>query len=289
MFFVSPANDFFFRFLFGKTGHESLTLDFINAVLADVQMGPLQSLTIQNPFNAKESISDKETILDIKAEDEMHRLYNIEMQLDGNPLFSNRSLYYWARCYTSQLREGEDYRDLSPVICINIIDFRVFKSVPELEKRVHRCFLLTEHHSPNLVLTDHLMIHFLHLTEIQKGRYTDCEPLNQWLQYFCMHEDNMKGLETLLESNPAIQKAHRLHRQFTADELLMEQYEARQKHLRDISTIKGYSYNEGAAERARDIVHNMHQKGLDVPTIAEYTALSVPEVERILNTPSEDD
>ena len=115
MTFISPANDYFFRFLFGNPGHESLTLDFINAVLADMQMGPLQALTIQNPFNAKESVTDKQTILDIRAEDEVHRIYNIEMQLDGNPQFANRSLYYWARCYTSQLSEGEEYHQLSPI------------------------------------------------------------------------------------------------------------------------------------------------------------------------------
>lgn len=98
----------------------------------------------------------------------------------------------------------------------------------------------------------------------------------------------MKGLETLLESNSTIKQAYRLHRQFTADEQLMAQYEARQKYLHDISTIKRCSYDEGlqaGAENIQTIVHTMNQKGLDIPTIAEYTRLSIEEIERILSAP----
>ena len=101
----------------------------------------------------------------------------------------------------------------------------------------------------------------------------------------------MKGLETLIESNSALRKAHRLHHKFTADEQLMAQYEARQKHLRDVASIKSYSYDEGFKKgeqigddnRTRTIVHTMHQKDLDIPTIAEYTSLSTEKVAQILN------
>ena len=73
--------------------------------------GQLQGfITICNPFHVNESVTDKESILDIKAEDESHRTYNIEMQLQGNSIFSNRALYYWAKAYASQLSKGESYK-----------------------------------------------------------------------------------------------------------------------------------------------------------------------------------
>ncbi|MBN2344479.1 MAG: Rpn family recombination-promoting nuclease/putative transposase [Deltaproteobacteria bacterium] len=317
MTFISPTNDFFFRYLFGKTGHEAVTLDFVNAVLGDMGMGPLQSLTIQNPFNPKESVTDKQSILDVKAKDETGRTYNIEMQLQGNAEFANRSLYYWSKCYTAQLHQGSDYRTLSPVICINVVNFPMLKE----SRRVHNCFLLTEFSAPHVVLTDHLMIHFLHLTELEKTAYTDGKPLHQWLRYLSAREDTMKGLQTVLDSNPAIKKAAELQHQFTADDLLMEQYEARQKYLHDIATIKGVAYDEGLEKgeqiglekgeqiglekgeqiglekgeqigfrigldrKDRCIVHTMHNKGLDVDTISQYTNISPNRVEQILNEP----
>ena len=297
MTFIAPANDFFFRYLFGKTGHESLTLDFVNAVLADLGLGPLLSLVIQNPFNPKESVEDKESVLDIKARDEDGRIYNIEMQLQGNDRFVNRSLYYWAKCYAAQLNEGDDYQLLMPVICINLVNFPMNNAT----RRVHNCFLLKEHRAPDAVLTDHLMIHFLHLTEYEKAAYSGSEPLNQWLRYFCAREDDMKGLETVLNENPAIKKARELHRQFTADDLLVEQYEARQKYLRDVATIRNVSFAEGrekgladgrsegklmeSERKDRFVVHHMHRKGLSPETISEYTNISLSRIHQILTEP----
>jgi len=292
---ISPINDFFFRFLFGKAGHEPLTLDFVNSVLLDSGFGPLKTLVIKNPFNVKESVTDKETVLDIKAEDEQARVYNIEMQLQGNALFANRSLYYWSKCYAGQIGNGDDYKKLSPVICMNILNFELFSKAPG----VHHCFLLKELNHPDLVLTDHQMIHFMDLTQFRKMRYTVKCQLSHWLTYFCLDEDNMKGLETILENNPAIKKAHALFEEFTADKEMMERYEARQKYLRDVSTIKSFSHDEGyikgktegkiegiiegEAKGKAEMVISMYQESIDIPTIAKVANLSVEEINQILN------
>ena len=37
------------------------------------------------------------------------------------------SLFYWARMYSSQLKKSQMYRELCPVIAINILDFNLFK------------------------------------------------------------------------------------------------------------------------------------------------------------------
>ena len=107
---VSPVNDYFFRYLFGKAGHEELTLNFINAVLTDSEAPTVAKIEILNPFNDKEDISAKESILDIKATDNKGRIYAIEMQTwDNNKSFVSRSIYYWAKVYSAQLEEGDKY------------------------------------------------------------------------------------------------------------------------------------------------------------------------------------
>ena len=65
------------------------------------------------------------------------------------------------------------------------------------------------------------------------------------LTWFCFDGENMKGLDAIMEQNEAVKEAHKQYERFTADNELMEKYEVRQKYLRDISTIKGVSRDEG--------------------------------------------
>ena len=48
-------------------------------------------------------------------------------QLETN--MYKRSLFYWAKIYYSQLKKGQKYRELCPVIAINILDFNLFKDL----------------------------------------------------------------------------------------------------------------------------------------------------------------
>jgi len=304
--FISPINDFFFRYLLGQEKHASLTLDFINSVLCNAGMGPLQNVEIKNPFNLKDSITDKEIILDVCAQDEHSRIYDIEMQLSGNPRFVNRALYYWASCYTGQLTAGEDYRLLNPVICIDVHDFAIFD-----QPHVHNCFVLREREDRQPVLTDHLMLHFLDLTVFRKRAYTENDSLPAWLRYFCMDE-KMKDLEAIMERHPAIREAHLLYEAFTANDELMQRYVARQKYLRDVSTIKADSYDDGhAAGLAKGLVEgeakgreegilegeartreegrrkqlqiaaSLKARGMDLAEISDITGLSFEDIERL--------
>ncbi len=87
------------------------------------------------------------------------------MQSIGNQIYRNRSLYYWARSYSKQLKEGSIYTDLQTVICINLIDFDLF---PE-SRKAHQCFLLTEQKPPHEVLSEYCMLHFISLPKATHG------------------------------------------------------------------------------------------------------------------------
>lgn len=124
---------------------------------------PIISVEIKDPFNIKSFPIDKESIVDIKATDETGKRYNIEVQSTGNENFKHRSLYYWAKLYSSQLQEKDFYTKLRPTICINVLNFILFE---ELDY-VHSCFLLREINDPEYVLTDHIILHFLELIKLK--------------------------------------------------------------------------------------------------------------------------
>ena len=80
--YVKATSDVFIKYMFGMDTKQSnhLVLSFINSVLGDSGYPTITKVIQKNPYNYKEFIDDKESILDIKIEDENHKLYNVEMQ-----------------------------------------------------------------------------------------------------------------------------------------------------------------------------------------------------------------
>jgi hypothetical protein len=52
-----------------------------NATLASELIAPITQVEIRNPYNEKEHLDDKLSIVDVKAKDEHSRIYQIEIQL----------------------------------------------------------------------------------------------------------------------------------------------------------------------------------------------------------------
>jgi len=163
---IKAYHDIFVKYLFGSEGNEDLLLQFINAVLMDSGFDKITSVEIRDPFNFQESLNDKLSILDVKAKDDKGHHYNVEIQVQGNETHKNRVLYYWAKMYAIQLNKGDSYAKLKPVISINILSFDLIKSYPDY----HSLFYISNSKNPNLVLTDHLYIHFLELSKFIRAK-----------------------------------------------------------------------------------------------------------------------
>src|SRR5438309_5099109 len=161
---ISPKVDYAFKHLFG---HEH-TLPLLSALLDAVLQPPperrLVKLDLLNPFNDKETLDDKLSILDIKARDQSGQQYNIEMQLLAHGAFRQRALYYWAKFHQGQLQEGEGYHLLRPTISICFVDTPLFPEMPT----DHLAFELRErqHH---IAFNDHLSLHILELWKFRKS------------------------------------------------------------------------------------------------------------------------
>ncbi len=207
------------------------------------------------------------------------------MPIFRGPL-ENRSLYYWAKAYAGQLSEGSKYSKLYPVICINILDFEL----PRLEK-VHSLFLIQDQAPPHRILSEHLMLHFLNLGALKQGNQSTAvaQELRNWLEYFNKEGTDMKGLQTILEQDQHIAEAHHLYQSFTANDEMRQRYEARQKFLHDIASLKEDSYEEGrekgreeGLQRGRlEAARTMLAEGLPIQSIAKFTGLSEEEIQKL--------
>jgi predicted transposase/invertase (TIGR01784 family) len=115
---IDPKVDCVFKALLGAEGNRSLLIHFLNAVLGADLPKPITTVEIQNPYNEKEFIGDKLSIVDIKARDALGCLYQVELQLLTHRDLISRIIYGWADLYSSQLQEGQDYGKLRPTYAI---------------------------------------------------------------------------------------------------------------------------------------------------------------------------
>lgn len=86
---VDPTVDYAFKHLLGRDPTRPILIDVINSVLDPAPGHRVSAIELLNPFNPKETETDKLSVLDIKARDQSGRQFNVEMQMLGSPDFPN--------------------------------------------------------------------------------------------------------------------------------------------------------------------------------------------------------
>jgi len=159
---INPTVDCVFKAILGTEKNKNLLIHFLNAILEPKNGSRIQDVTLLNPYNEREFIGDKLTIVDVKAIDENGKMYQIEIQLAMHAALDARILYTWSHLYHSQIQDGDNYQKLQPVISIWILNGILFEKVEECHIPFSVYNLKHE-----LILTDHLAIHLLQLPKWQ--------------------------------------------------------------------------------------------------------------------------
>jgi len=279
---LKASSDIFIKYLFGSEQNKDLLLSFVNAVLAHSGFNKIIEIEIKNPFNLKTFAVDKESILDVKATDEKGRQFDIEVQSLGNESFKNRSLYYWARLYSSQIIQGQKYSKLKPAISINVLDFNLIKESDSF----HNTFILTEKDDPSLVLTDNLVIHYLELPKLND--VNENSKLSRWLNYLKMDGSGdvkmITILNDLIEEDEDIKKAHREYQKFTQDDELREIFESRLKWQMDQNSLIDGAKIEGKIEGKIESAMKLISRDFSTEDIADIVGLPTEKVIQLKKT-----
>ena len=280
---LNKKNDCFVRYLFSNLGNEKIVLNFVNAVMANLNFKTFETLEILNPFNLQKYLNSKESVVDIKCTSDTGEVVIIEIQLQGNSRFPERILYYWASNYNKLLKHGERYDALTPVISINLLNFNL-----DDNDSIHSCYMIYDTNNKRL-LTDHLQIHIL---ELKKFKYDLLQPdLNCWLKFFTMKEKNNKEeiMSELVKEKPIMEEVQKRYNNFIKDRLMMNEYDKRQAYLygnqimleeeRRLGREEGIK--EGIKENQISMAKNMKKDNIDFNTISKYTGLSIEEIEKL--------
>ncbi|TXJ19827.1 Rpn family recombination-promoting nuclease/putative transposase [Brachyspira aalborgi] len=287
---VIKTNDFFVRFFFGSKGNEDLLLSFINAIMIDSNFATFKLVEILNPFNLKDKIDNKESIVDLKAITENGAIVIIEIQTYSTKNFFERTLYYWSKNYSSVLKKGKGYEELKPVISINLVNDFLFDKT---DNRMHTCYLLKEKKS-NKILTDHIQLHYVELPKFNKKSNIKKE-LRNWILFLKSNKE--EDMSQLLKEDTIFEKAINKYNYFTDNKDLLNEYDRREAYLiYQDSLMRGAKKDgfdegieegikrgikEGEKNKAISMAKSMKAKNMDINFISEITGLTIKEINKL--------
>lgn len=231
---IDPTVDCVFKAILGGKNNTVSLVHFLNSVLKPEPNAQIKEAIILNPYNEREFIDDKLSIVDVKAQDEMGNQYQIEIQLTAIPALRQRILYTWSSLYHSLIQSGDEYHKLRKTVSIWLIADTLFPGV----KEHHLPFCLyNEQHK--LLLTDHMQVHLIQMPEWQWGEMPQ-EELDRWMYLFTQGEeidlDNPPEILRVKEMEPVMETMKR----FSEKELEYDLYERRRLAVMDAKAMKAY-------------------------------------------------
>jgi predicted transposase/invertase (TIGR01784 family) len=284
--FVDPKNDVAFKKVFADSKHKHILIHFLNSVL-DLA-SPIKEITIVKSDQVPVIEILKETSLDLKAVDEKGREFVIEMQVEDQKDFQNRSLYYAAKSYAHQLKKAEYYKELKPVIFLGILNFNLFDGDEFLTNHY-----IINQQTGNRDIKD-MELNFIELPKFTKTE-KECETLaDKWI-YFIKNAEDLRVIPENVKVEE-IKLAYETVEQFGWTEEELSLYEARSRFVAsqldalETATFKGLKLGEkigikkgmekGAKKAKLEIARNLLDV-FDNKTIAEKTGLTEEEIEEL--------
>jgi predicted transposase/invertase (TIGR01784 family) len=282
MLFINPKTDFAFKKIFGSDQSHGILISFLNGILYAGQP-TIQDLDILNPYQTPRILGLKNTYLDIKAQLATGETVIIEMQVLNVAGFEKRILYNAAKAYSIQLKAGEDYPLLNPVIALTITDFTMF---PDLETVISRFILKEKHHLIDYPIDD-LELVFVELPKFQ-------QPLDQlhtltekWL-YFLQHARDLSVVPRTMGDVVEIQQAFAMANQANLSPEELDELEHQLMFIQDQrgamtkATQQGIQQGIQQGRQATQVEIARRLLGvMDDDAIAATTGLPVAEIQAL--------
>jgi predicted transposase/invertase (TIGR01784 family) len=244
---IDPKVDCVFKALLGAEENRNLLIHFINAMLGDALELPVYDVEIVNPYNEKEYLNDKLSIVDVKAKDKNGNLYQIEIQLLDRASLKQRIIYTWADLYSQQLSSGQNYGELKQTYSIWLLAHDIVKQ----DDLYLRNYQLRDENGQ--ILVPHGGIWLVELQKFAAQEITS--EAQRWLKFFqegeCFDDKNLPAWMTTNEMEQAMQTLKR----FSEKEINYFAYQSRMAFLREQNEIeenmKRIAEEKRAAEQAK--------------------------------------
>lgn len=220
-----------------QKNHEALC--HLIAALLHIRRSDIVTVEILNPIILGEDIGKKDIVLDLRILLNTNVILNLEMQVNNEGNWDDRSLYYLSKNLV--LAVGEDYTELKPVIQIGILDF----NYPDENTEFYQKYVLMNRKT-HRIFSDKLAIYVLCLSQIENARDEDRQSgLYDWAKVF--KATTWEELKTLSENNHVIANTVVTMAELSENEKVREQLLREEKAERDKLNAQNYGYRQGLA------------------------------------------
>lgn len=293
MAFLDPKTDFAFKKIFGSIQSKEVLREFLNAMLHGGEE-VIIDLEILDPYQPPPLLGMKDTFLDVRAKLNTEELVLIEMQVLHPLDFNKRVLYNAAKAYSTQLKRGQGYTALRPVIALTIVDFVLFPERSEVIS--HYKLLSTQDHLP---YGDDLELVFVELPKFEKP-LEGLEGLTELWLFFLQQTATFDQAPPLLCQSPGLEQALQIAERANLSKAEYELLERQELVLQDNRNIVLQAAREGLAQGRQEGLQEGRQEGrqeglmagkrevarsllgvLPLEVISEKTGLSVAELEAL--------
>ncbi|NEO14054.1 MULTISPECIES: Rpn family recombination-promoting nuclease/putative transposase [unclassified Moorena] len=240
--FISPKTDFAFKKIFGSSESKEVLISFLNALIYQGE-SRINNLDIIDPYNAGYTTELKDTYLDVKAILNDGSTVIIEMQVLNVPAFDKRVIYNLAKTYANQLKSGQGYYKLKPVIALTITDFTMFE---ETDRYLTR-FVFKEDQDNFIYRNQHLSMVFVELPKFSRG-LEDLETASEKWIYFMKEAPNLEAIPDTLSEIPEIAQALTIANQANMSRKDLEELHKREVFMEDRKGEIRQALEEGREE-----------------------------------------
>ena len=277
-------NDILFKIVFGTQQNEPILRALLNALLGYSGVDRITRVDLINPFNEKNYSDERGVVLDIKAQDGKGRFYNVEVQVESEFRYVERSVYYASELLASQLQKGQSFTQLAPTIGISLVDFDLFPDQDDL----HSTFVLYDV-THQRKLSDILEMHYIELKKFNESKpHALRTPFEKWLhilKYADFYQSLSSELPPELQEEEGIDMAVDAMNRALARDDVRELIEARLKFQRDQATRLEVALQQGIEKGRQEGVQHVALRllstGLPLDAISQATGLSPEELKAL--------
>jgi predicted transposase/invertase (TIGR01784 family) len=281
--FLPLKMDFVFKFVF--TNDLGALASLISSILFPNGDKKLEVIEIISSEIIPIFKNGKRTFLDLKllckilpSEDENY--IQVELQIAEQSGYIQRSLYYASGLIQHQLKVGESYFQLTPIIQINILDFSLLPG----ESIVSR-FLLKEKDS-NTILTEDFQMIYVELSKFQK---TEIEDLLTEAEIWFYLLKNIQDLTEqsrmeILKKKPDLKNAFGVLEMYSSDPEKQREFEERlradENYAYELAVRYEKGIEKGEFRKSLETARKMKDKGFSIDDIIEITGLTKEELSK---------
>jgi len=227
-------SDTLFKMLFTKNQE---LLKRLVAALLGIRYEDITKFNVINPEISPEELGKKFCRLDINMTVNSQKV-DLELQIGDEGNYPERSLFYWAREYSTGIDEGQNYALLPQTIVISILGFNQFPN----QKKFHhefQCLEITTHEP----LTDKMVLHFYELKKLPPLADTD-SGRDLWLKLFNAEtEEELKKIEEMGVS-------------FMSEAIMAYRHVAASPEFREMERVRSKTRHDEA-----QAIHNAEMRG----------------------------